>query len=87
MEKSRGLKRDNDMLPVMASRSIPLAAMERIIMSAGAERVSEDAKDELKDICTKLAQEYGQRAIRYAEHAGRKTIKDEDIKLAIRQSN
>ncbi len=70
----------------MATRSIPLAAMERIITRAGAERVSEDAKEELRNICTDLANRYGERAIKFAEHAGRKTIKDEDVKLAVRQN-
>lgn len=70
----------------MATRSIPLAAMERIIEQAGAERISEDAKEELKKICSELARRYGERSIRFAEHAGRKTVKDEDIKLAVRQN-
>lgn len=69
----------------MAQRSIPLAAMERIITKAGADRVAEDAKAELKSICEELVAEYGNRAARFAEHAGRKTVKDEDVQLAIRQ--
>ncbi len=71
----------------MAERSIPLAAMERIIEKAGAERIAEDAKQELKDICETLAAKYGERAAKFADHAGRKTVKEEDVKLAIRQGN
>lgn len=69
----------------MVKRGIPLASMERIMVSAGAERVSEDAKAALQRICEELAKKYGERAAKYAEHAGRKTVKDEDVKLAVRQ--
>ena len=71
----------------MATRGIPLAAMERILLSAGADRVSEDAKQELCDVCEELATRFGERAIKFAEHAGRKTVKEEDVKLAVRQTN
>lgn len=71
----------------MASRGIPLAAMERIIEQAGADRVAEDAKEELKKICVELAQRISERSVKFAEHAGRKTVKEEDVKLAVRQSN
>ncbi len=71
----------------MVERSIPLAAMERIMEKAGAERISEDAKHELKRICELLVTKYGERAAKFADHAGRKTVKEEDVKLAIRQGN
>ena len=68
----------------MAKRSIPLAAMERIISKAGAERIAEDAKSELKKICEELAGDYGRKAAKFAEHAGRKTVKEEDVQLAFK---
>ena len=48
--------------------SIPVAPIGRIIKEAGAERVSEDAK----------------KAIEFAAMAKRKTVKAEDIELAIK---
>ena len=63
-------------------RTIPLAAMEKLIKKAGAERVSEDAKAALADLLEKQGLELAKHALRYSQHAGRKTIKAEDIKLA-----
>jgi histone H3/H4 len=65
-------------------RLMPLATMEKIILEAGGERVSEDAKVELKRIIEERAIEIAEKAIKFASHAGRKTIKAEDIKLALK---
>lgn len=65
-------------------RSIPLAAMERIMKQAGAHRVSEEAKVELQGVLEDIALEISEEANRLAQHAGRKTIKAEDIRLASR---
>ncbi|MBC8500505.1 MAG: histone family protein [DPANN group archaeon] len=65
-------------------RIIPLAAMERLIKKAGAERVSEDAKASLRDILEEFGEEVSEAAIKFAVHAGRKTVKADDIKLATR---
>jgi DNA-binding protein len=69
----------------MAERLIPLAAMEKIMRQAGADRVSDDAKLALKKIIEQKAEEISERAIKFALHAGRKTIKAGDIKLAINE--
>jgi len=61
---------------------MPLAAMEKIISEAGAERVSEDAKKELKRIIEEYSFDIAEKAVKFAQHAGRKTIKADDIKLA-----
>ncbi|MFT4297893.1 MAG: histone family protein [Candidatus Woesearchaeota archaeon] len=63
---------------------MPLASMEKIMIEAGAERVSEDAKKELKRILEDYSIEISEKAIKFAEHAGRKTIKSQDIKLAMK---
>jgi len=64
-------------------RLIPLAAMEQLIKNAGADRVAEDAKQALKEVLEEKAMVIAQNAVKMASHAGRKTIKASDIKLAL----
>lgn len=64
---------------------IPLAAMEKLLKKAGAPRVSEDAKSAMKEVLEDYGERIGQKAIRIANHAGRKTVKEADIKLAMRE--
>ncbi|MBU1976311.1 MAG: histone family protein [Nanoarchaeota archaeon] len=64
---------------------LPLAGMERLMKSAGADRVSEDSKVELRDVLEDIAFELSQKAMKFSIHAGRKTIKAEDIKLASKE--
>ena len=64
-------------------RSIIAAApMAEILKHAGAERVSEPAAQTLADVVKELTFEIAKDAVRFAKHAGRKTIKKEDIELA-----
>ena len=66
----------------MAKRLLPLAAMEKILKRCGAERVSDKAKAALKTVIEDIAEEISVNATKLANHAGRKTVKAEDIKLA-----
>jgi len=61
---------------------LPISAVERLIRSVGAERVSKSAAEALAEILERKGSEISTMAIRLAKHAGRKTITDEDIKLA-----
>ena len=70
---------------MVTQRMIPLAAMERLIKKAGGERVAEDAKAALKEALEEHAEYISRKAAKYAMHAGRKTVKAEDIKLAVKE--
>lgn len=58
------------------------AAVERIIKKSGGERVSADATETL----TELMEEYGaflaKEAKKMSDHAGRKTVRGSDIRMA-----
>ena len=70
---------------VMRNPELSIAPMHRICKKAGASRVSEAAAkalaEELDEIGIKIAKE----AIDYAMHAGRQTVKSEDIEIAARK--
>lgn len=68
----------------MKTKILPLAAMERLLKKAGAERVSEDSKKALKDVLESIAEEIAEKATKIAAHTGRKTVKAGDIKLAVK---
>lgn len=67
---------------MVSKRLIPLAAMEKIMKNAGAERVSDKAKEALKAVLEEIGEEIASNAVKLASHAGRKTIKSGDVKLA-----
>jgi len=69
----------------MREKFLPLAAMEKLLKEGGAERVSDRAKVALKNALEDKANEIAVKAIKLSAHAGRKTIKAEDIKLAVRE--
>ena len=71
----------------MSKKLLPLAAMEKIIKKVGGAdiRVSDKAKAALKAVIEEKAEEIAERAWRLATHAGRKTVKEGDIKLAVKQ--
>ncbi len=62
--------------------SLPNAPIERIIRNAGAERVSEDAVEELRRAVQEAGAEIAQNAINLANHANRNTVKKEDVEMA-----
>lgn len=63
-------------------RTISQKAMDKILRQAGALRVSDSAKQALAEVLEEKALAISQEAKKFAEHAGRKTVTEKDIKLA-----
>jgi len=68
---------------MMTDKLLPLAAMERILKKGDPNmRISDPAKAELCTLLEENGAEIARIAAQFAAHAGRKTIKAEDVKLA-----
>jgi len=67
---------------VLAEQELGLAAVYRLIKKGGAERVSDEAAEELRIILEEIAVKIAQQAVELATHAGRKTVRASDIRLA-----
>ena len=62
--------------------TIPKATVARILMKAGAKRVSADAVDAFTEVLTDIAVKISSRAAEISKHAGRKTVHEGDVRLA-----
>ena len=69
----------------MAPDELSTAAVRRLIEKAGADRVGDDAVEELGKMLEDFAVRIGKEAAELARHAGRKTVKAQDIQLAIKR--
>jgi len=61
------------------------AAVHKLIELAGADRVGDDAVEELRKVLEEIAIYIGKDAVELASHARRRTVKLEDINLAIKR--
>jgi len=64
------------------TRIIPKAPAARMLVNAGAERVSEEAADAFAEVLEEIGLKISERAVRIAKHSGRKTVKKDDVLLA-----
>jgi len=69
----------------MEESELSTAAVHRLIEKAGATRIGDDAVNELRRILEDLAIKIGKEALELAAHAGRKTVRAEDIRLALKR--
>ena len=71
---------------IMKSSELGLSSMYRILKKAGAERVSDESAEELRRVIEEIALEIAKNSVEMSKHAGRKTVKAEDVKLASKTS-
>ncbi|MHA2362516.1 MAG: histone [Candidatus Hodarchaeales archaeon] len=58
------------------------ARIEKLIRKAGAQRVSAGAIEKMNEILSDWGKNIAKYAVEIARHSGRKTVKENDIKLA-----
>lgn len=75
----------NKSLMAITMTDIAISPIDRIMRKAGAERVSEEAAEALREVIETLALEVSRESIALAKHAGRKTVNSEDVKMASRK--
>lgn len=66
------------------NRDISLSAIERIMKKAGAERVSRKAVEYLEELLEEIGKEITEVALEIARHGKRKTVTEDDLKLAFK---
>lgn len=60
---------------------ISLLSLERVVKKAGVKRISRKALEELRDAVVDYGSDIAEQSVRLSRHAGRKTIKAEDVRF------
>jgi len=68
---------------VIKMAELPIAPVTRLMRNAGADRVSEDASEALAGVIEEYGETVARKVVSLAKHAGRKTVKKEDIIEAV----
>lgn len=66
------------------ANELPKAPTARLMKNAGAKRISGDAVELMAEAMEDYGLAIATKANTYAHHAGRKTVKADDVKLALR---
>jgi len=69
------------------TNALSLSSMDKLLRKYGAKRVSESAKTALRDAIEEFSEKISVKAVQFARHGGRTTVKEEDIKLAAKNIN
>lgn len=64
------------------AKEFPVATIKRIMKDAGVERASDEAAEELSEVLNEVAMDISQKALNLMFHAKRKTVTEEDVRLA-----
>jgi len=67
----------------MPKTDLPIATVLRIMRRAGAERVAEDVQERLAERLAEYCVVVTKRSLEVCQHAGRKTIILDDLRLAL----
>lgn len=67
------------------SKTLPIAPVEKLLRKAGADRVASSASQTLAAVLEDIGGEISRRASALSVHAGRRTVKVEDVKMAVKE--
>jgi histone H3/H4 len=85
LERQRFYTDMNNSSTASTMTDIAISPIDRIMRKAGAERVSDEGAEALREVIESLALDISREAIALAKHAGRKTVNAEDVKMASRK--